>query len=365
MRATVVLSIDPRKADEQSAVDLLGKDEYLALKRALMTRPNTLASLAVLLMMAILAAVGLWLAGRSWPEFLLSQLLLAVFFFQGFALLHECGHSTASSRPWVNVVIGHVASVVCFLPFYPWRFIHQQHHLWAGNLDRDPVLAAIRRWRAARKVPQVLRWAWRSWIPLLAVVQQMVFWMYPLRLARMPQTDRRQLVRCAISVLFLIAVYGVLIALAGPFLHPRRFVLAVIIFLAAEEAVNLPHHVGAPVTNGRLPPWQQWMPTRSCRYPRGVSEFLVLNFNFHIEHHVFPFLPWYRLRSAHHLLRRSLGGAYQEEVGIGWALRNRRQSLDSVIEPQGRCPADFPSPLVNDLVQPIARPEPVHVAHRC
>lgn len=340
-------------ADAQFA-DVLGKDEYLGMKRALMGRPRTLPSFGVLAMMTALGGLGLWLAERSWPEFVLSQLLLAVFFFQGFALLHECGHSTASPVPWVNVVIGHIAGAVCFLPFYPWRLIHQQHHLWAGNLERDPVLAGIRRWRAAGEIPAIVRWAWRRWIPLLAVVQHLVFLTYPLRLPRGTKAERRQIGRCAISVLLNVVVYGSLIALAGRHLHPRHFVLALLIYLAAEELVNLPHHVGAPVTNGRLSPWQQWLPTRSCRYPRGLSEFLVLNFNFHIEHHVFPFLPWYRLRRARHLLRQSLGAAYQEEVGIAWALRNRARPLDAVIEPARVFSSEQPLTLADVAPRPSA-----------
>jgi omega-6 fatty acid desaturase (delta-12 desaturase) len=317
------------------AADGLAKAEYLALKRALMVRPRTSVNLGVLVSIAGLGTLALWLAGRSWGEFFVAQLLLATVFFQAFALLHECAHGSASSRAWVNVVVGHAASVVCGLPFYPWRAIHQQHHLWTGNVDRDPSLASVRRWRKAGGVPAIVRWSWRSWIPMAALLQHVVFLTYPLRLARAASAqsaaDRRQLLRCALSVAFLLLAYPLLFRLAGQYLHPGRWWLGVVIYLVAEELVNLPHHLGMPTTDARLPPWEQWRATRSCRYPWGVSEFFVLNFNFHTEHHLFPGLPWYRLRHARQLVRARLGQRYREEIGIGWNLRHRGADMDAVV----------------------------------
>jgi fatty acid desaturase len=309
----------------------LSKADYLVLKQQLMTRPHTLATLGVLLVMTTLLVMAWRLSTGGLPTYLLSQVMLAVVFFQAFALLHECGHSTASPHDWINVAVGHLASLLCFLPFHPWRLIHQQHHLWTGNLDRDPTLGAVRRWRTTKRVPPLLRAAWRSFIPLFAAVQHVVLWTYPLRLARAPEANRKHLVRCAFSVGFQVAVYGALVLFARSLVHPRRFALALLIYLVATELVNLPHHVGAPTTTGRLAPWEQWLSSRSCVYPRGLSELLVLNFNFHIEHHIFPFLPWYRLRAARHLVKQALGRDYHEEVGIAWNLRNRGRDLGDVI----------------------------------
>ena len=48
----------------------------------------------------------------------------------------------------------------------------------------------------------------------------------------------------------------------------------------------------------RLNLWEQQATTRSCRYPGILSELLVLNFNLHTEHHLFPALPWFRLKAS-------------------------------------------------------------------
>ncbi len=303
--------------------------EYAAMKRKLSFRPSTPVTLAVLGTSLALFGVALWLVRRPGvPCYLLSQALFAVSFFQGFGLLHECGHGNASSRSAVNVVVGHLASLLCFLPFFPWKYIHQEHHVWTGHLTRDPTMDAVRRWRESRRVPALVRLAWRSWIPLAAVVQHVVFWAYPLKLVRSGRADRRQTVRCAFSVLFLTGGYiGLHVAWPGLFRF-ANFGLALLVYLVAVEMVNLPHHLGTPTTEERLPPWEQWRASRSCLYPRGVSEFLVLNFNFHVEHHLFPSLPWFRLRQAQRLVAPALPGRYQQEIGISWNLRNRRGPLE-------------------------------------
>jgi fatty acid desaturase len=322
-----------------------GKDDYLAIRRALPRRSSILASLAIVAVMSATMALAIWLSRHSLLGLVSAQFLMAIVMFQGFGLLHECGHGNASDRNWVNVYLGHLASVFCFLPFYPWRYIHQAHHNLTGDLERDPTLDAVRRWRKRGSVPLIVRLAWRSWIPLGAVVQHLVFWSYPITLLRGPSATRRQAVRCLTSIGFLVAAYATAVAFVG-FDALVRFLPAVAIYLVMVEMVNLPHHLGTETFTEKLPVWEQWRATRSCSYPPGLSDFLVLNFNLHTEHHLFPHLPWYQLRAANRLLAPALGRRYQEEVGIGWNLEYRRRDIQHLIlsEPaEARTPADGPS----------------------
>lgn len=309
-----------------------GPTEYREIKRALSFRSHNFATAGVLFVAFFLFFSGARLAQR--PEvslYLLSQLMLAIAFFQGFSLLHECGHGSASPQRWLNTLVGHLASVLCFLPFYPWRDIHREHHVWVGNIEKDPTYAAAKRWIARGRVPWVIRLAWRSWIPLAALVQHVVFWAYPVRLARSGVVGKGQLIRCAGSVLFLPSAYLLLFWWQPLIFRPSTFALGVGVYLFVVELVNLPHHLGTQTTHGRLPPWEQWRSSRSCVYPLGISEFVVLNFNFHVEHHLFPSLPWYRLRQARGMVRHALGGLYPEEVGISWNLRNRRRDMEAIV----------------------------------
>jgi fatty acid desaturase len=113
---------------------------------------------------------------------------------------------------------------------------------------------------------------------------------------------------------------------------PSNWLLAVLLFLITEEVVNLPHHFDVSTFDGKLPIWEQYRATRSCYYPPVISELLVLNFNFHTEHHLFPSLPWYRLRGARSLLKQALGSRYQEAVGVEWNVQQRKRDLRAVVQ---------------------------------
>jgi acyl-lipid omega-6 desaturase (Delta-12 desaturase) len=276
---------------------------------------------------ALLAAWWTLLQGEL-LAYLVSQVLLAIVMFHGFCLVHEAGHGNCSRRRSVNTLIGHYASIFCALPFFPWKHMHARHHVWAGNPDKDPTNNSVQRWRSSGRVPWLVRASWRTWIPLAAFTQMLVFWTYPIRLVR---EDRSAMPQALFSVLFLPAAYGALYFVAPDIFELRHFALGLVIYLFANEPVNVPHHADLLVFSDRLPLWNQWQATRSCYYPLFVSETLVLNFDFHIEHHLFPALPWFRLRRARTLIRAALGDDYNEAIGIRWNLNNRGRDLESVL----------------------------------
>lgn len=320
--------------DEPASVlakSTFSKARFQAVQAQLHFHPSVAPNLLIVAFDAALLAFAVWALRRGGVGFyLLSQAALAVVFFNAFSLLHEAGHGSASRWRWFNTALGHVASVFCFVPYFPWKYIHQRHHVWTGNLENDPVLRSVRKFRDAG-VPPLVRASWRSWVPMGALLQHVVYLTYPLVLWRSGRMQKRELWGSVFSVLFMVGAWT-----AGALLWPevirlRHVALALLFFFIAEELVNLPHHLDVSTHDGKLPLWEQHRATRSCYYPPGFSELLVLNFNFHTEHHLFPSLPWYRLRRARRLLKDELAADYQEAVGIRWNLRNRKQSLDTII----------------------------------
>lgn len=306
-----------------------GRAEYLQIKANLRFDRSPLVTLGIVavdgvLMLSFLAL----LRSKSWLGFAASQVLLAVIFFHNFCILHEAGHGNVSRSRFVNALFGLYASVLCCMPFYPWKYIHQKHHVWAGNPDLDPTGRNLRRWQREKRIPWLLRFAWRTWIPLGALAQHLVFWGYPLVLMR---EDRSKLKECAASVALLPLAYLSLYAAWPDVFHPKNFFAGFMIYLFAEELVNLPHHSDLFKFSGRLQLWDQWKAARSCYYPPMISELFVLNFNFHIEHHLYPSLPWYRLRTARRLIRSALGARYNEAVGIQWNLSNRSHDIQDLL----------------------------------
>jgi fatty acid desaturase len=335
----------------------VNKAEYQAIRDHLSFERSYRVTALVLLANLALFALGLALAtSGSALGYLASQVVFALVFFQHFAILHESGHESASSAHWLNTLTGHYASLFCFLPYFPWKYIHIEHHTWTGNLERDPTLKAIRDYRETAHVKNwVLQLAWRTWVPLLAFVQHTVLWSYPLMMLKMGRLWGGRLLASIGSVALLpVAYVGLYLALPGWF-NPANFGLAVVFYLVLVELINFPHHLGTELfieggaKGAKLPLWEQARTTRSCYYPRVLST-LLLNFNFHIEHHLFPNLPWHQLRKARARVRPALGDEYQECVGIAWNLENRCKDACDVFLPH---PQDIHRQTTGSGISPV------------
>ncbi len=315
----------------------MDKTRYLQIRETLCFQRRYVPTILFLLADLTLFLFGLWLLTlENTAAYVASQILFAVIFFHNFALLHEFGHEMGTPSGLINALGGHYVSLFCFMPFYPWKYIHTEHHSWAGNLDRDPTLKAVRSYREKGRVGLVFRIAWRSWVPLLAFLQHLVLWSYPLMLLKLGRLRGRRLALALASVLWLPTGYTALYLSWPTLFNFGNFALAFVIYLVATELINFPHHLGTDLYNDseelhKLPLWDQGRVTRSSYFPVLIAELLLLNFNFHIEHHLFPNLPWYRLRKARTLIREALGTDYQESVGISWNLKHRRRSVEEVV----------------------------------
>jgi fatty acid desaturase len=228
----------------------------------------------------------------------------------------------------VNTLTGLFASTLCCLPYHPWKYVHAEQHAWAGTLKRDPSLSLLRTYRRpdhASPTRWIVELGWRTGLPILGFCQQIVFWAYPLSDGAQRRLDRGKLLRCVGSVAFLSMTYTTLHAAFPSLFRLHNFALGAALYLVLVEVVNFPHHLGMDLfeeETTRLPLWEQWRVTRSCYYAPAWS-LVLLNFNFHIEHHLFPDLPWHELRHARELVRAALDRRYEESVGAWWTLHHR------------------------------------------
>jgi len=307
------------------------KNAYTAIRRQLDHKPRWAPTITMVAFATLLFCVALaGLRAGSLGGYVLAQLCLPVVAFNAFALLHECGHGSATPSKTANSVLGLITSLFCFIPYFPWKYIHQKHHAWSGHIDNDPVLASAQKFRR-EGVPALVALCWRRWIPLAALLQHFVYALYPLKLLRQGALKGRRLYLCGLSIAFIPLGWGLIFLVAPEPFRVTNVAPALLLFLILEELVNVPHHVAMPLFERKLPLWEQHLTTRSCHYPRGLSELLVLNFNYHIEHHLYPALPWYRLRKARRLLKPALQSAYTECLGIAWNLENRSIALSDLL----------------------------------
>ncbi len=261
----------------------------------------------------LLTAVALWLSSR--PEtlpWLAGQLLLALALVQWFSLLHECGHETLFLTRHLHLPLGHLAAVFSLIPFYNWKRVHARHHKWTGWQDVDPTTAALVPRPLGRAERTLVNVCWKYWIPLFSVLYRLNnFWNWPrLRGLFAKARDRRLL---GLNLLAMLGVYAALVWFVGPVLLLRMTGLAVLLSLVAEDLILLSQHTHVPqqVSHGEpvrpFPTVEQEVFTRSLAFPGWLSS-LLLHIDAHELHHMYPFVPGYRLS----------GISYETENEIHW-----------------------------------------------
>ena len=56
-----------------------------------------------------------------------------------FIIFHDCGHGSYFKSRWANDIVGFIAGVLTFTPYYHWRWEHAIHHGTSGDLDRRGI----------------------------------------------------------------------------------------------------------------------------------------------------------------------------------------------------------------------------------
>lgn len=110
--------------------EVVAKYQQPALQRSLWQLINTLVPYGALwYLMHLSLSVSYWLTG-------VLALLAGAFLVRVFVLFHDCGHGSFFKSPKANDILGFITGVLCFTPYYHWRWEHALHHASAGDLDR-------------------------------------------------------------------------------------------------------------------------------------------------------------------------------------------------------------------------------------
>ena len=99
-------------------------------RRALRQVANSLLPYALLwFLMYRSLAISYWLTVPL-------ALLAGGFLVRIFIIFHDCGHGSFFKSRLANDILGSITGLLCFTPYYQWRWEHAIHHASAGDLDR-------------------------------------------------------------------------------------------------------------------------------------------------------------------------------------------------------------------------------------
>ncbi len=101
--------------------------------RAVWQIVNTLGPYGLLWYLAYLSmAVSWWLTVPL-------AMLAGAFLVRVFIIFHDCGHGSFFKSGRANDLVGFIAGVLTFTPYYHWRWEHSIHHASAGDLNKRGI----------------------------------------------------------------------------------------------------------------------------------------------------------------------------------------------------------------------------------
>ena len=249
-------------------------------------------------LMVVFAGAGIWL----WPSWWSAPFWLAYGVLYGSASdsrWHECGHGTAFRTPWMNTAVYHLASFMIMRNPVTWRWSHARHHTDTIIVGRDPEIAAMRPPAALRMALNVVG------IPDVVAGVQRMFLNASGRLDAeeatfVPESEKPKVVRVA-RVWVLIYAGAIALALAMQSILPLM-VIGLPRLYGAWHFIMTGYLQHAGLADNVL---DHRLNSRTV-YMNPVSRFIYWNMNYHVEHHMFPMVPYHRLPDLHARIRYDL-----------------------------------------------------------
>lgn len=308
-----------------SDYSLVGKDTALAIEKGLAeatwyTSPVPKEKMRELLQRRDWPAVRdtiLWFAliiGFGWAGYKLWQMgsWWAVVPFMIYGMLyastsdsrwHESGHGTAFKTDWLNNALYEIASFMIMRESTVWRWSHTRHHSDTIIVGRDPEIAVPR----PADIPAMIMTFFS-----LKVIPKYFRQVFLHAIGRMSPEEKTFIPESEYEKVFLRAriyllIYAVVVGLAICYrsLLPLMFIgLPTLYGSWLMPIYGYTQHAGLAenVLDHRL----------NCRtvYMNFIHRYLYWNMNYHVEHHMFPLVPYHNLPRLHAIVKPDMPEPY-------------------------------------------------------
>lgn len=235
---------------------------------------------------------------------------------------HESSHGTAFKTDWMNNVLYEIASFMVMRESTLWRWSHTRHHSDTIIVGRDPEIASPRPPSYLNVllgffgIPQA-----RSYVN--KVVYHCLGQLHDDEKSFVPKSDWGKVVWTARVHVF------IYLCVAASAIYFNSWLPLVLIGLPSlygawlMPVYGLTQHAGLAenVLDHRL----------NCRTVRMniINRFLYWNMNYHIEHHMYPLVPYHQLPKLHELIKDDTPAAYTSIYAawkeIIYALRHQKK----------------------------------------
>lgn len=243
---------------------------------------------------------------------------------------HECGHGTAFRTRWMNDVVYHVASFQIMRNPVNWRWSHARHHTDTIIVGRDPEIVWMHPINLALKALAYVG-IWDTCSSLLVLARNATGELSPDERDYIPASEWPKAVFWARVHM---GVYAAVAAIAFGMLAAGMGWMSAIppILVGGPRIYGCWHFVmtGLLQHGGLAEDVIDHRLNSRTLYLNPVSRWLYWNMNYHIEHHMFPMVPYHALPALHEAIKddlpppnTSLWDAYREMMAA--VIRQRRE----------------------------------------
>ncbi|MCL4507676.1 MAG: NADH:ubiquinone reductase (Na(+)-transporting) subunit F [Chloroflexi bacterium] len=306
-----------------SDYSLVGKDSALAIEkglveakwytspvprrkmRELLQRRDGPAIRDTLIWFFLLGALGLsgYLLWGAWWAIIPFALYGVIYASSSDSRWHETSHGTAFKTDWMNNALYEIASFMVLRESAPWRWSHTRHHSDTIIVGRDPEIAVPRPanlWMIAASfinLPALRKYAHNVALHCIGRIT-------PEEATFIPESEYGKVfARARIYALIYAGVFALAIATGS--ILPLMYIGLPSFYGAWLMVIyGLTQHAGLAenVLDHRL----------NCRtvYMNPISRYLYWNMNYHVEHHMFPLVPYHQLPKLHELVKADMPAPY-------------------------------------------------------
>jgi fatty acid desaturase len=216
---------------------------------------------------------------------------------------HECGHGTAFKTRWLNDVVYHIACFMILREPTVWRWSHTRHHTDTIIVGRDPEIGIP-------QPPEVKN----LFLNIFALKSGFIAFkkMFIHATARLtadeatfiPEMERWKVylvarIYLAIFAAVIVACFGFGTILPAMYVGlPSFYGGFMTIFFGLTQHAGLAEDVLDHRLNSRTV------------YMNPLFRFLYWNMNYHVEHHMFPMVPYHALPRLHEAIKSDCPPAY-------------------------------------------------------
>ena len=202
---------------------------------------------------------------------------------------HEGVHGTLHTNKWINDFIGSLTGYIVLQTMAGYRVLHLKHHKYL-NIEGDPGLLKTY-FKSNKYIIAMMEWGYFlfGYIAFLSII--------PYKGFRKGTKIDRLLITLDIVIIILFVWLSLSLLPLDLLLHgwliPMIFVHFMMNIRGMSQHLMLEDHHD-PYKGART----------IVAHP--IVDFFLCNENYHIEHHLYPTVPWYNLKKVHKIIKNNL-----------------------------------------------------------